>query len=65
MESMQFALDNVVSVIYDGSTDYNNSDPEMQVSLGRIFEGMPLIFFLFFWVQYIYSVYFIVFEYKL
>ncbi|KAL8098285.1 protein HASTY 1-like [Apium graveolens] len=40
MESMQFALDNVVSVIYDGSTDYNNNESEMQVSLGRIFEGL-------------------------
>lgn len=40
---MQFALDNVVSVIYDGSTDYNNSDSEMGVSLGRILQGITII----------------------
>lgn len=42
MESMQLALENVVSAVYDGSTEYDRVDSEIQLSLGIIFEGFPL-----------------------
>lgn len=39
MESMQLALDNVVSAIFDGSNEIGSGSSEVQLALCRIFEG--------------------------
>ncbi|KAF3454376.1 hypothetical protein FNV43_RR04823 [Rhamnella rubrinervis] len=40
MESMQLALDNVVSTIFDGSNEYAGGSSEIQLALCSIFEGL-------------------------
>lgn len=42
LESMQLTLENVVSAVYDGANEYEGSDSEIQLSLGRTFEGFPM-----------------------
>lgn len=46
MESMESALDNVVSAIFDGSNEIGGGSSEVQLALCRIFEGF--FFFQFF-----------------
>lgn len=40
MESMQMALDNVVSAVFDGSNEFGGGSLEIQLMLCRIFEGL-------------------------
>ncbi|XP_024952005.2 protein HASTY 1 isoform X1 [Citrus sinensis] len=40
MESMQSALENVVSAVFDGSNQFGGANSEVQLSLSRIFEGL-------------------------
>lgn len=40
MESLQVALENVVSTAFDGSNDFGRGSPEVQVVLHGIFEGL-------------------------
>ncbi|KAM7508468.1 hypothetical protein LguiA_018921 [Lonicera macranthoides] len=40
LESMQSTLENVVSVVFDGSNEYGGSNSEIQLALCRIFEGL-------------------------
>ncbi|XP_042475842.1 protein HASTY 1 isoform X2 [Macadamia integrifolia] len=40
MESMQLALEAIVSVIFDGSTEFGGGSSEIQLALCRIFEGL-------------------------
>ena len=46
MESMQSALENVVSTIFDGSNVIGGGHSEVQVGLCRIFEGLEASFYL-------------------
>lgn len=39
MESMQSALENVVSAVFDGSNQFGRNSSEIHVALCRIFEG--------------------------
>lgn len=39
MESMQLALDNVVTAVFDGSNDFTKANAEIQFALCRTFEG--------------------------
>lgn len=45
MESMQLALDNVVSTIFDESNEVVSGSSEVQHALGKIFEGFYQILF--------------------
>lgn len=48
MESMQSALENVVSAVFDGSNEFVGTSPEVHIALSRIFEGkFPFVLFLF------------------
>ncbi|XP_019423263.1 PREDICTED: protein HASTY 1 [Lupinus angustifolius] len=40
LESMQLALENVVSAIFDGSNDFAKANTEVQLALCRAFEGL-------------------------
>ncbi|KAA8545010.1 hypothetical protein F0562_019773 [Nyssa sinensis] len=40
MESMQLALENVASAVFDGSNEFGGSSSEIQLKLCRIFEGL-------------------------
>lgn len=40
MESMQLALDNVVTAVFDGSNDFTKANAEIQFALCRTFEGL-------------------------
>lgn len=40
MESMHLALENIVNVIFDGSTEFVHNSSEVQISLLKIFEGL-------------------------
>ncbi|XP_052193214.1 protein HASTY 1 isoform X2 [Diospyros lotus] len=40
MESMQLALENVISTVFDGSKEFDGSLSESQLALCRIFEGL-------------------------
>ncbi|XP_010245372.1 PREDICTED: protein HASTY 1 isoform X2 [Nelumbo nucifera] len=40
MDSLQLALETVVSVIFDGSTEFGGGSSEVQITLCRIFEGL-------------------------
>lgn len=42
MESMQSALENVVSAVFDGSNQFGGATSEVQLALSRIFEGLLL-----------------------
>lgn len=46
MESMQLALENVVSTIFDGSNEIGGVHSEVQHGLCKIFEGIFGTFFL-------------------
>lgn len=46
MESMQLALENVVSTIFDGSNEVVGGSSEVQLALGKTFEGFYQIIFL-------------------
>lgn len=46
MESMQLALENVVSTIFDGSIEIGGGRSEVQLGLCRIFEGLFGNFFI-------------------
>ena len=39
MESMPMALENIASVVFDGSNEYLGGSSETQLALCRIFEG--------------------------
>ena len=43
MESMQSALENVVSAVFDGSNQFGGATSEVQLALSRIFEGFFVI----------------------
>lgn len=47
MESMQVALENVVSSIFDGSNEFAGGSSEVHLALCRIFEGLLTILSLF------------------
>lgn len=46
MESMQLALENVVSTIFDGSNEIGGGHSEVQHGMCKIFEGIFGTFFL-------------------
>lgn len=43
MESMQSALENVVSAVFDGSNQFGGDTSEVHLALCRIFEGSFVI----------------------
>lgn len=44
MESMQSALENVVSAVFDGTNEVGGSTSEVHIALCRIFEGFLVIY---------------------
>lgn len=42
MDSMQLALENVVSTVFDGSNEIVGGSSEVQLALCRIFEGFSI-----------------------
>lgn len=42
MESMQLPLENVINTIFYASNDFGKMTSEVQLTLRRIFEGLPM-----------------------